>query len=92
MTDQILLSARLDATALATLAPHLVEVCNGGRVCLDASEVTHMGALATQLIMAAARKQISHGGTLEFSAISERAASQLAMMGLTPQQLSEGAT
>lgn len=92
MTEQIQLPSRLDAKELGTLLPQLSEVCKGGQVCLDASQVTHMGALATQLIMAAARKQIAQGGTLEFSAISERATSQLAVMGLTPQQLSEGVT
>lgn len=91
MSEPILLPARLDAKELSTFAPTLTEACTGGQVCLDASEVTHMGALATQLIIAAARAQNAQGGTLEISAISDRATSQLGMMGLTPEQLSEGA-
>ena len=91
MTEPMLLPPRLDAKELSTCAPHLTEACTGGEVQLDARAVTHMGALAAQLIVAAARAQHSQGGTLKISAISERASSQLAMMGLTPEQLSEGA-
>ncbi|MEO9575262.1 MAG: hypothetical protein ABJ263_16545 [Tateyamaria sp.] len=57
---------------------------------LDASEVTHSGALVTQMIIAAARTQHVQGVTPEISEISDRANSQLAMMGFTPEQLSEG--
>ncbi|WP_299731701.1 STAS domain-containing protein [uncultured Tateyamaria sp.] len=91
MTEPIQLPARLDATELSAFAPRLTEACTGGTVQIDAGEVTHMGALGVQLILAAARDQRSLGGTLEICAISERATSQLAMMGLSPQQLSEGA-
>lgn len=91
MTEAIRLSAQLDATELSVLFPRLAEACQGGTVQLDAGAVTQMGALGAQLILAAAREQRNLGGTLEFSAISERAASQLAMMGLSPLQLSEGA-
>ncbi|MFL4471209.1 STAS domain-containing protein [Tateyamaria armeniaca] len=91
MTEALVLPARLDATELGAFAPRLVDACKGGALHLDASDVTHLGALGTQLIISAAREQRSRGGTLEFSAISERAVNQLAMMGLTPQQLSEGA-
>jgi len=91
MTEPILLPYRLDAKELSVFAPRLTQACCGGHVQLDASEVTHMGALATQMIIAAARAQQAQGGTLEISAISDRASSQLAMMGLTPEQLSKGA-
>lgn len=91
MTDPIPLPPRLDAKELGAFAPRLAQACSGGQVRLDASEVTHMGALATQLIIAAARAQNAQGGTLEISVISDRASSQLAMMGLSPQHLSEGA-
>jgi len=91
MTEPLTLPARLDAAELGKLAPRLTDACRGGVVLLDASQVTHLGALGTQLILAAAREQRGQGGTLEFCAISDRAVSQLAMMGLTPQQLSEGA-
>ncbi|MEP1352925.1 MAG: STAS domain-containing protein [Tateyamaria sp.] len=91
MTEQILLPSRLDAKELSAFAPRLTRACSGGQVHLDASNVTHMGALAAQLIIAAARAQYAQGGTLEISAISDRAGRQLAMMGLTPEHLSEGA-
>ena len=91
MTDPVLLPARLDADGVRTLAPSLGAASKTGHVSLDASAVTHMGALGVQLIMAAARDVRATGGTLDFLAISDRAVDQLALMGLSPSQLSKGA-
>lgn len=90
MTEPISMPARLDATALDAFAPQLKAACSGGDILLDASGVTHLGALGLQLLVCAARHQQSLGGTLAFSDISDRATDQLSMMGVTPQQLLEG--
>ena len=92
MTDTISLPARLDRATLRTLLTDLTSARRDKVIRLDASEVTHMGALAVQMILAAACGVRADGGTLEIVAISERAQEQLAMMGLSPQQLSEGLT
>ena len=92
MTETILLPPRLDTTALRSLAQDLSSAaCAGRDIDLDARDVTHMGALSAQLFIAAARDARAKGGTLTFGSISERAVDQLAMMGLTPTRISEGA-
>ena len=90
MTDTILLPPRLDALAVEDLASRLPDACDAASVTIDASQVTHMSALAVQLILAAARHVRAGGGRLHIAAISDRATEQLRVMGLTPTALSEG--
>lgn len=91
MSDIISLQARLDGVALKTLSSDLTRASAQKSVRIDAGEVTHMSALAAQLILAASRAVHSDGGTFEFVALSERAGDQLTTMGLSPDKLSEGA-
>lgn len=90
MTDTIALPARLDSGSLKSMLVELTTATAQGHVRIDASAVTHMSALGAQMILSAARSVREGGGTLEISEISDRACDQLAMMGLTPQTLSEG--
>lgn len=90
MTDTILMPARMDLVALRTLSAELTTVRVEKNVRIDASEVTHMGALAAQLLLATAREVRSNGGTMEFTALNDRAADQLTAMGLSPDMLLEG--
>ncbi|WP_415402977.1 STAS domain-containing protein [Tateyamaria sp. SN3-11] len=79
-------------SVVTDLARQLSVASDGGQIELDASNVSHMGALGTQLILCASRTARSAGGSVSFVAISDRATNQLAAMGLTPTMLSEGAT
>lgn len=93
MPDTILLPPRLDAHAVEDLAnrlPDACDACDAATVTMDASQVTHMSALAVQLILAAARHLRAGGGQLHIATISDRATEQLRVMGLTPTSLSEG--
>ena len=90
MPDTILLPPRLDAHAVEDLANRLPDACEAATVTMDASQVTHMSALAVQLILAAARHLRAGGGQLHIATISDRATEQLRVMGLTPTSLSEG--
>lgn len=91
MSDIISLQARLDGVALKTLSSDLTRASAEKSVRIDASNVTHMGALAAQLLLAASKVIHRDGGTFEFVAVSDRAAEQLTTMGLSPDMLSEGA-
>jgi chemotaxis protein CheX len=90
MTDAILLPARLDGDGVRALTPLLLSGIKTGHITLDASAVTHMGALGVQAILAAARDLRATGGQISILSLTDRAADQLALMGLTPIQLSEG--
>ncbi len=84
MADAICLPAKLDTVALRDLCTDLTRALGERELRLDAGDVTHMGALGAQMILAAARDLRACGGAFEIVAISDRARDQLAMMGLSP--------
>ena len=90
MSEPLKLSSRLDLSAASDLKTSLVKV-SGNNVILDFSEVKVLGALCLQVIIAASRA--AKANDLEFSLInlSERVEDQLRIVGVTPQDLSEGA-
>mmetsp|Transcript_29630 Transcript_29630/g.58586 ORF Transcript_29630/g.58586 Transcript_29630/m.58586 type:complete len:93 (+) Transcript_29630:89-367(+) len=91
MAEPIVLPARLDLAAVATLAQDMADHVPGGRIVLDGSAVTHFGALCAQSVISAARTVRDAGGSLEIRGLSDRAVQHLDAMGLTPEMLAEGA-
>ncbi|WP_299626211.1 STAS domain-containing protein [uncultured Tateyamaria sp.] len=91
MVEPIVLPPRLDLAAVATLTQSMASQVPGGKVVLDGSEITHLGALCAQSIISAARTVLDAGGSLEITGLTERAVQQLSCMGLTPEMLAEGA-
>ena len=91
MTDALVLPPRLDLPAAAPLAQALKERL-GSDIAVDASQVTHLGALALQVLLSAAATARRRGHALRITTISDRAAEQLSAMGFTPDSLAEGGT
>ena len=91
MSEPLVLDPRLDAFAAPELAAALSALSPDSTVRIDGSAVTHLGALCVQVLIAAARTFCTAGGRLELVALGERATDQLAVMGLTTAQLTEGA-
>ena len=90
MTERIVLADRLDTAGAVALAAELSRAPVDGHVILDATGVTHFGAQAVQVVISAAKTLKGGGGTLECSGISDRAATHLAAMGLSFDELPEG--
>lgn len=83
MTEPYMLAPRLDLTASQGLVTHLLSVPKGQAIILDASAVTHMGALCTQALIAAGISSKESGGSLQITNASERVENQLGSMGLS---------
>ena len=89
MTARLQLSAKLDTRA----ASDLVEALRGhagSDLTLDASAVSHVGALALQALMVAGATWAQAGQTLALEHLSEEAAAQLRLFGVTPDGLVAG--
>jgi len=78
------LEARLDLRAAAPLAGAII-ARRGDDLALDASHVEHLGALALQVIRAAARTWAADGHVLTLEGASVALADQLSLMGFTPE-------
>lgn len=89
MADTLVLKAKLDLSAAPDLHAQLLPLCEADLV-LDACDVTHMGALCTQIMIAAGRKVHSGGHRLKMINASDRVLGQLAAMGLSPEQVTGG--
>lgn len=88
MSDVIKLPARLDLPAAVRLVNELREV--SGSISVDASEVSHMGALGLQALVAASRDAKTRGDTFEILGSSDKVLKQMKIMGTAPEQLMEG--
>ena len=90
MSEPVKLPTRLDLSAASDLKTTLVQASDKGIV-LDFSEVKVLGALCLPVIIAASRVAKTNG--LQFSLInlSERVEDQMRIVGVTPQDISEGA-
>ncbi|WP_299145449.1 STAS domain-containing protein [uncultured Tateyamaria sp.] len=91
MVETLTLPPRLDASTVNGLSREITSRLDTGKLRFDGSGVTHMGALGVQLIMSAARSVRANGGQIEFTDLSDRAERQLSYMGITPENLVEGA-
>lgn len=90
MAEPIILVPRLDLTAVQALVASITSRPPDTDIVLDASNVTHLGALCTQAILAAANRSNAAGGSFAVSNVSERVEEQLACMGLSSEKLMEG--
>lgn len=88
MSATIVLQPKLDLRAAGPLRDELL-ARRGGDAVLDASAVTHLGALTLQVIRSAARSWAEAGLTLTLDAgtVSPELADQLALFGFTPDTL-----
>ena len=59
-------------------------------ITLDASEVTHLGALCVQAIIAGARSAKEAGGAFVLKDTSQKVQEQLSLMGLTVDEIEGG--
>lgn len=84
----ITLDARLDFANAGALAASILEY-SGEDLELDASGVTHLGALGLQVIRSAAKSWSGTGQTLEISGCSNDTTDQLLLLGFTPEDVCE---
>ena len=89
MTEPLVLQQKLDLPAAAPLAEELKSRL-GGDVVLDASEVTQIGALCLQVMLAAATSLKGAGHSLSLTNVNDRVVEQLAQMGFSPETVAEG--
>lgn len=82
------LEARLDLRAAGSLAKEIL-ASRGGDLALDAGATEHIGALAVQVIRAAARTWAEAGHALRFEHASDALAGDLAQLGFTPETLTQ---
>ena len=92
MSEAVLLEPRLDVHAAPKLAATLAALPPASTVTVDGSAVTQFGALGVQVLMGAARQFAAAGGRLDLVDLSDRGMEQLSVMGLTPAQVTGGAT
>ena len=89
MTAQLTLPARLDLTAAKPLAQDIAALT--GDLELDASQVTHLGGLCLQVLLAAAQSCQASGRGFQVTAPSEDFDAALSMFGVDPSQLTRNA-
>jgi len=89
MADRLVLDAKLDLAAAAKLQGKLEKALNAP-VSIDAGQVSHMGALCTQILLAAARKAKTRGHAFNIINTSDRVLEKLSAMGLSPEIIAEG--
>ena len=77
------LDARLDLRAAGPLAQAII-ARRGADLVMDAHAVDHLGALAFQVLRAAAKTWAEDGHTLGLAGASAELADQLALLGFTP--------
>lgn len=89
MAEPLALEPRLDLSAAPALHATLLTLAQDDIV-LDAADVTHLGALCTQILMAAAQAVNAAGHRFKLVNVSDRVLEQLDVMGLTPESVAEG--
>ncbi|MEX0370038.1 MAG: STAS domain-containing protein [Tateyamaria sp.] len=90
MADPIALPRRVDSASVPVLAAQLREASAQDSINVDARETMYLGALGAQVLVSAARTMQAKGGTLSITGLTDRAASQLAIMGVEELTNSEG--
>ena len=80
------LGARLDTAQAGPLAAAILEHA-GQDLQLDATEVTHFGAMGLQVIRAAAKSWQSSGHALSLAGLSEDCIDQIGLLGFAPDTI-----
>ncbi len=87
MSDTVVkLAPRLDTAQAGALAASILEHA-GNDLALDASEVTHFGAMAVQVIRAAAKSWQASGHALTITGLSNDCTDQIQLLGFSPDNL-----
>ena len=89
MSARYKLPARLDLSQAAELAEPLRKMDEDLRI--DASDVSHLGALCLQTLIAAARKARASGHRFEMTGVTDKVLEQMKVMGTSPEAMMEGA-
>ncbi len=80
---------KLNLSAVSGLQRDLLAIRDGD-VSVEMQDVTHLGALCAQLMIAAGRLAQAEGHQFEMMNTSDQVIDQLALMGMTPQTIAEG--
>ena len=80
------LMPRLDTAHAGAIATQILEHA-GKDLALDASEVTHFGAMGLQVIRAAAKSWQQSGHDLNITGLSTDCTDQVQLLGFTPESL-----
>ena len=63
---------------------------SGSDLVIDASEVSHLGTLCLQALIAAAREHAAEGTGFLINNVNDSCVQQLSVYGLSPEALAEG--
>ena len=88
MSGTLTLPARMDLPAAVRLVSELREI--DGPICVDGRDVTHLGALGLQAMVAASRAANGRGDTFEIKNPSEKMIEHMLFMGVSPAEITEG--
>ncbi|WP_010141372.1 STAS domain-containing protein [Oceanicola sp. S124] len=89
MTEPLVLQPKLDLPAAAPLADALKARLDGD-LTVDGKDVTQLGALCLQVLLAAAISLKSRGHRMTLTHFSDKVVKQMAQMGFSPETLAEG--
>ena len=90
MADTIKLPERLDLPAAQPFIQEITQKDLSAGVVLDASDVTHLGALCVQAMLVSARASKAAGGDFKLENVSEKVEAQLSVMGLSVADVEGG--
>ena len=90
MSERICPKGKLDIATAPALASDLGQ-CGEADICLDLGNVTSLGALGLQVILAARIQAQAAGREFKIENVPDAVVSNLAAMGFTPESLAEGA-
>lgn len=83
-----MLEGKLDLSAVSDLYAKLSGVTDAVTM-VDMHKVTHLGALAMQVLIAAAQATRGSDRTFTLRNTSDRVLAQMAAMGMTPEMIAE---
>ena len=89
MVEKLSLKGKLDLAAVGELHTDLL-ACEGKDVIVSLGDVTHLGALCLQTMIAAATSARNAGHTFQVVDTSDRVLGQLSAMGMSPETITEG--
>jgi len=89
MNKSIILHSKLDLPAAGPFAKSILGLGDGDIV-LDAKDVSQIGALCVQVILAAATSAKKAGHALSLINANDRILDQISHFGLTPESIAEG--
>lgn len=89
MNKPIVLQPKLDLPAAGPLTKSILDLGDGDIV-LDAKDVSQIGALCIQVMLAAATSAKKAGHALSLINANDRILEQISYFGLTPESIAEG--